>query len=79
MPRPDTNATGRRKPFIAKDGNKLMGKVLGIVQRVLSTHLINKAGFIRETAQTGTVTLIKRFGLALNLNLHYHMLVLDGV
>ena len=61
-----------------------MGKVLGIVQRVLSTHLIGKAGFIRATAQTGAVTLIQRFGwygipAALNLNLHFHMLVLDGV
>ena len=58
---------------------ELMGKVLGIVQRVLSTHLINKAGFTRATAQTGAVTLIQRFGSALNLNLHFHMLVLDGV
>ena len=56
-----------------------MGKVLGIVQRVLSTHLIRKAGFTRATAQTGAVTLIQRFGSALNLNLHFHMLVLDGV
>ena len=58
---------------------ELMGKVLGIVQRVLSTHLINKAGFIRATAQTGSVTLIQRFGSALNMNVHFHMLVLDGV
>ena len=33
-----------------------MSKALGIVQRVLSTHLINKAGFIRATAPTGAVT-----------------------
>jgi len=53
--------------------------VLGIVQRALSTHLIKKAGFTRAVAQTGAVTLIQRFGSALNLNLHFHMLVLDGV
>ena len=52
---------------------ELMGKVLGIVQRVRSTHLIRKAGFTRAVAQTGAVTLIQRFGLygipaALNLN-----------
>ena len=30
-------------------------------------------------AQTGAVTLIQRFGSALNLNVHFHMLFLDGV
>ena len=30
-------------------------------------------------AQTGAVTLIQRFGGALNLNIHFHMLFLDGV
>lgn len=28
---------------------------------------------------TGVVTLIQRFGSALNLNVHFHLLVLDGV
>jgi len=56
-----------------------MGKVLGIVNRVLSIHLIHKAGFTRPEAQTGVVTLIQCFGSALNLNIHFHMLLLDGV
>ncbi len=56
-----------------------MSKVLGIVNRALSTHLIHKAGFTRTEAQTGAVTLIQRFGSALNLNIHFHMLLLDGV
>ncbi len=56
-----------------------MGTVLGIVYRTLSTHLIKQAGFAKATAQTGTVTLIQRFGSALNLNVHFHMLFLDGV
>jgi len=42
-------------------------------------HLIDKAGVSRKRAQTGAVTLIQRFGGALNLNVHFHMLVLDGV
>ena len=29
-------------------------------------------------ARTGAVTLIQRFGSALNLNIHFHMLFLDG-
>jgi len=28
---------------------------------------------------TGAVTLIQRFGSALNLNIHFHILFLDGV
>ena len=56
-----------------------MGRVLAIVYRTIATHLINKAGVPRSTARTGAVTLIQRFGSAHNMNLHYHMLVLDGV
>ena len=56
-----------------------MGQVLGIVYRVIAAHLINKAGFARQAACTGAVTLIQRFGSALNLNLHFPMLFLDGV
>ncbi len=45
-----------------------MGQVLGIVYRCIATHLTRKAGFSHKTAQTGAVTLIQRFGSALNLN-----------
>ena len=34
---------------------------------------------VRFRAHTGAVTLIQRFGSALNLNIHFHMLFLDGV
>ena len=47
--------------------------------RCIATHLIKKAGFSCTTARTGAVTLIQRFGSALNLNLHVHMLFVDGV
>ncbi len=55
-----------------------MGEVLAIVYRALARHLINKAGFTLTAGQTGAVTLIQRFGSALNLNIHFHMLCLDG-
>jgi len=58
---------------------ELMGKVLGIVTRTISTHLARQAGFTRRKAPTEAVTLIQRFGSALNLNIHFHMLFLDGV
>ena len=49
----------------------VMGQVLGIVYRAIASHLINAAGYRRATAQTGAVTLIQRFGRALNLNIHF--------
>ena len=56
----------------------IMGKVLAIVYRTLATHITKKAGYRKKDAQTGAVTLIQRFGSALNLNIHFHMLHLDG-
>jgi len=53
--------------------------VLGIVYRTIATHLIRKAGYTKASAQTGAVTLIQRFGGALNLNIHFHMIFLDGI
>ena len=42
-------------------------------------HLIREAGLTRASAVTGAVPLIQRFVSALNLNVHFHLLVLDGV
>ena len=58
--------------------------MLGIVYRVIAAHLIKKAGFTQQNSRTGAVTLIQRFGSALNLSrtrpdLQFHMLFLDGV
>ncbi len=53
--------------------------MLGIVYRVIATHLARKAGFSAKRARTGAVTLIQRFGGGLDVNLHFHMLFLDGV
>ena len=59
---------------------EVMGQVLGIVYRCIATHFIKKAGCSRKTAQTGVVTLIRRLGSsALNLDIHLHMLFLEGV
>ena len=45
----------------------IMGKVLRIVCRAISTYQCRKAGFKTRDAQTGAVTLLQRFGSALNL------------
>lgn len=65
--------------FLFASRPAIMGQVLAIVYRCIATHLIKKAGFSRKSARTGAVTLIQRFGSALNLNIHFHMLFLDGV
>ncbi len=65
--------------FLFASRPEIMGRVLGIVYRVIATHLVKKAGHSQKTARTGAVTLIQRFGSALNLNIHFHMLFLDGV
>lgn len=56
-----------------------MSRVLAIVHRAIAAHLIRKAGFTRKAASTGAVAQVQRFGSALNLNIHWHMLFLDGV
>ena len=48
----------------------VMGQVLGIVYRAVASHLIKAADCHQAAAQTGAVTLIHRFGSALNLNIH---------
>jgi ribosomal protein S27E len=53
--------------------------VLAVVYRTIARYLIGKARLSRGTAKTGAVTLVQRFGSALNLNVHFHMLFLDGV
>ena len=40
---------------------------------------IVKTTYTRTAAYTGAVTLIQCFGSALNLNIHFHILFLDGV
>jgi hypothetical protein len=65
--------------FLFASQPAVMGKVLGIVYRAIATHLIRKAGYTKTTAQAGAITLIQCFGGALNANIHFHMLFLDGV
>ena len=65
--------------FLFASNSNAMTGVLGIVYRAISTHLNHKADLTKPEAHTGAVTLIQNFGSALNLNIHFHMLFLDGV
>ena len=46
--------------FLLATHPALMGRVLGIVHRVIAGHLIRQAGYTQQSARTGAVTLIQR-------------------
>src|SRR5262249_47328475 len=56
-----------------------LSAALSITYRAISSFLIQKAGLTLHKAQCGAITLIQHFGSALNLNVHFHMLIPDGV
>jgi hypothetical protein len=60
---------------------RLTSEVLRAFLRALFAELRRRARQHREmrAPQCGAVTFIQRFGSALNLNLHFHTLALDGV
>jgi hypothetical protein len=60
----------------------LMAQVQTIIRRTIHQYYINQAvklGHPREQVQAGSVTFLQRFGRSLNLNLHYHLIVIEGV
>jgi len=65
--------------FLLATNPALIGRVLDIVYPVIAGHMIRQAGYTQQSARTSAVTMIQRFGSALNLNIHFHMLVVDGV
>jgi hypothetical protein len=54
--------------LLATDPDSLT-RVLGTVYRAISGYQLQKTGLTRATGHTGAVTLLQRFGLALNLNI----------
>ncbi len=66
--------------FILARNPRIQSRCLTIVHRALSAYLCRKAKRqgLQAPIQPGAVTLIQRFGGSLNLNVHYHMLFLEG-
>ena len=60
-----------RKPDLARG-------VLAIALREVQRWL-QRVGTSQRQGQTGSITVVQRFGGALNLNVHFHALMLDGV
>ncbi len=64
--------------FLLATRPAVLSAVLGVVYRTISGHLLREARLTRRNGLTGAVTLIQRFGSALNLNVHLHMIFVDG-
>ena len=56
-----------------------MARCLEITTSAINDYYRKKAGFPKPQSKTGAVTLIQRFGGAINLNVHFHQLFVDGV
>jgi hypothetical protein len=60
----------------------LTAQVHTIIRSTIGQYYVNQAvtrGFARANLHPGSVTFMQRFGSALNLNVHYHLLFLEGV
>jgi hypothetical protein len=60
----------------------LTATVHTILRTTIAQYYVNQAvtrGVERQKAQPGLVTFLQRFGRALTLNLHFHVIVLEGV
>lgn len=79
--RPDALQSARSPPRYQRHQPEttLLYQIVEQYYPAFLAHLAHQAGFTKREAPTGAVTLIQRFGSALNLNIHFHMLFLDGV
>src|SRR5207244_8207732 len=62
--------------------HELTATVHTIIRTTIGQYYVNQAvqrGHARSTVHPGSVTFIQRFGSALNLHVHYHLLFLQGV
>src|SRR6266700_3405865 len=60
----------------------LTAKVHTIIRTTIGQYYVNQAvtrGLERANVQPGSATFIQRFGSAMNLNLHFHCVFLEGV
>ncbi len=63
--------------FLLAYNPKLTNKLLNIFIKAIESFQIKRSKI--KTAKIGAVTFIQRFGSALNLNVHFHTLITDGV
>jgi len=69
-----------RVRFLLARDPALLRTVRSAALRILLSAYRHRCGFrARHSAHSGAVCMVQRFGSALNLNVHLHALVLDGV
>jgi hypothetical protein len=57
---------------------KLMARAHEIAITTISSYYRKQAGLKKANSKSGAVTLIQRFGGSLNVNIHFHILFIDG-
>src|SRR5499427_3447664 len=61
---------------------ELTAKVHTVIRTTIGQYYVNQAlqrGHARATVHPGSVTFLQRFGSALNVNLHFHCVFIEGV
>jgi hypothetical protein len=65
--------------WMARD-SRLLGAVLAVVIRAIAGFQRDRARRLGvEAGESGSVTLVQRFGGSVNLNIHFHTLMIEGV
>src|SRR5262249_28848088 len=60
----------------------LTAKVHTIIRTTIGQYYVNQAvtqGHVRANVHPGSVTFLQRFGSALNVNLHFHCVFIEGI
>ena len=66
--------------FLLSTNSEFLRKALSIYHRTINRHYQQKAKKLNLiNPKVGAITVIQRFGQALNLNAHFHTLYMDGV
>ena len=68
----------RLRPFLHHNPD-IAGAVLRIFVRAIRTTLCRASLGAPRNARLGALTFLHRFGSALNMHFHFHLVVLDGV
>ena len=66
--------------FLLSRDSKFLSRILAVCHRAISSFYTKKAkakGLVNP--KVGAISIIQRFGGALNLNIHFHSLFMDGV
>jgi hypothetical protein len=63
--------------YIAATNKEIQTKIHSIIMNEIHRYYIKKSKI--KSAKTGSITFMQRWGSALNLNIHGHLIVLDGV